>query len=403
MSDIQIKMFPAKNGDCFLVSLGKSKKKHILIDCGYIETYNKFLRDELSEITNNNEMIDLMIISHVDQDHVLGAIRLLQDNNHEPFIKINEIWHNSYRHLQFNKKKVKAISVTENDILNHEIRMGSSFIDNHMNNIENEDISAKQGSTLASLILEGQYSWNTLFEGRAVNIDYKNIIKNEDYTIHLLSPNTEKLNNLSDKWLKELNDMKLGFSLSDESQFDDAYEFYMIRQNETKIEEMDISTTADVMDTSIEDIISDDKEEEIDHSPINGSSISVIIEYNGKKLLFLADAHPDLILDSIKQLKSNQFDLIKVSHHGSAKNTTKELAQNLNSKLFLISTNGLGIYAHPDFTTLAKIIYYQKDYKTLFFNYKTDNAKKIDNKEWMEIYNYSIHFSDGSKPTIINL
>ncbi|KAF5028814.1 hypothetical protein DSECCO2_655140 [anaerobic digester metagenome] len=402
MSEITVKMFPAKNGDCFLVSLGEENKKHILIDCGYVETYNVYLKDELNEIADNNEVIDLMIISHVDQDHILGAIKLLQENNNKPFIKINEIWHNSYRHLHFNKEKIKTISVTEKEILNHEIRMGSSFIDNHIDNSDDEDISAKQGSSLASLILEGQYSWNKSFDGRAVNIDNKNIIKNENYTIRLLSPNTEKLNNLSGKWLRELNDMKLGFSLSNESEFDDAYEFYMIRQNETKIEETDISST-DENNKSIENIISEDKEGKIDNSPMNGSSISVIIEYNGNKLLFLADAHPDLILDSILQLKNNQFDLIKVSHHGSAKNTTNELVQNLDSELFLISTDGSGIYAHPDFAAMAKIVYHQEAHKKIFFNYETNVAKKLDNKEWIKMYNYSIHISDGSKPTIIKL
>lgn len=401
MSEITVKMLPAKNGDCFLVSLGIENKKHILIDCGYVETYNEFLKEELKEITNNNEMIDLMIISHVDQDHILGAIKLLQDNNSEPFIKINEIWHNCYRHLQFNKEKVKAISVAEKDILNHEIRMGSSFIDYHING-DDKDISAKQGSSLASLILEGQYPWNKSFDGGAVNIDYKNMIKNEDFTIRLLSPNTEKLNNLSDKWLRELNDMKLGFSLSDESIFDDAYEFYMIRHKETEIKETDISAIKDTY-KSIENIVLEDKEEDIDDSPMNGSSISVIIEYNRKQLLFLADAHPDLILDSILQLKSNQFDLIKVSHHGSAKNTTNELAQNLNSNLFLISTNGKGKQSHPHLESLAKIIYYQKDSKRLIFNYETSNAKKLDNEEWIEMYDYNIHISNGSKPTIIKI
>lgn len=41
---IKIKMYPAKNGDSFLISIGNTEKKHILIDCGYIDTYESFLK-----------------------------------------------------------------------------------------------------------------------------------------------------------------------------------------------------------------------------------------------------------------------------------------------------------------------------------------------------------------------
>lgn len=66
MSEITVKMFPAKDGDCFLVSLGDIKKNHILIDCGYAETYNNFLKQELQEISHIGECIDLMIITHIN-------------------------------------------------------------------------------------------------------------------------------------------------------------------------------------------------------------------------------------------------------------------------------------------------------------------------------------------------
>lgn len=403
MSKIIVKMFPAKNGDCFLVSLGKEKKTHILIDCGYVETYNNFLKAELETIAKNNEMIDLMVISHVDQDHILGAISFLKDNNENHFIKIGEIWYNSYRHLQFNKEKVNNINTKEKEILKEEIALGSNFVNKMEQNNSDQDISAIQGSSLASLILEGQYSWNEQFDGNAINIDNKSIIYNNDYNIYLLSPNTEKLNLLSYKWLSELRERKFNFSLSAEPIFDDAYEFYMLRQKENKIIEQDISLPIiDNINKSIEDIDLESTEEEVDNSPINGSSISFIIEYYGKKLLFLADAHPDIITDNISKSKNERFNLVKVSHHGSAKNTTNKLAQILNSDLFLISTNGSN-HSHPDFESLAKIIYHQKNPKKLVFNYNTNNAKKIDNAEWMKKYNYNIHISDGSKPTKIKL
>lgn len=37
-------MYPAENGDCFLISLGEENRKHILIDCGYADTYHNYLK-----------------------------------------------------------------------------------------------------------------------------------------------------------------------------------------------------------------------------------------------------------------------------------------------------------------------------------------------------------------------
>lgn len=221
----------------------------------------------------------------------------------------------------------------------------------------------------------------------------------QSHIIHLLSPNTEKLNKLSDKWLKELRKMKLSFSLSDEAIFDDAYEFSMVKQEETHVEETNISLKTRKNDhKSIDDVILKPKKEKKDDSVINGSSISLIIEYNEKQLLFLADSHPDIIVEGLSNLGNKHFDLIKISHHGSEKNTTHELAKLLNSNLFLISTNGKGKHSHPDFESLAKIIYHQKKHKSLIFNYKTSTAQKIDNDLWKKSYNYNILISDGSSP-----
>jgi hypothetical protein len=37
---ITISVFPALNGDSLLISYVTNEKKHLLIDCGYVTTYN---------------------------------------------------------------------------------------------------------------------------------------------------------------------------------------------------------------------------------------------------------------------------------------------------------------------------------------------------------------------------
>jgi len=91
---------PAFNGDCLIVSFGKKTKKHILIDCGYPQTYEECLKPILLEISNKGECLERMIITHIDSDHIFGTIKFLEENQSK-FIEIKQVWHNTYRHLKF--------------------------------------------------------------------------------------------------------------------------------------------------------------------------------------------------------------------------------------------------------------------------------------------------------------
>ena len=48
-----IEMFPAKNGDAFLIRL--DNKKNILIDMGYMDTYKTHIKDRLKKIKSENK------------------------------------------------------------------------------------------------------------------------------------------------------------------------------------------------------------------------------------------------------------------------------------------------------------------------------------------------------------
>ena len=73
-----IEMFPAENGDAFLVRLDNGE--NILIDMGYNETYSKFIKNRLIDLKNENQCIDLLIITHIDEDHIVGAIEFFKEN-----------------------------------------------------------------------------------------------------------------------------------------------------------------------------------------------------------------------------------------------------------------------------------------------------------------------------------
>lgn len=84
-----------------------------------------------------------------------------------------------------------------------------------------------------------------------------------------------------------------------------------------------------------------------DVSPNNKNSIIFTFSYENHNLLFTGDAWAE---DVIKA--KGQYDLIKLPHHGSARNISEEYASTITSKRFLICTDGV---FHPDKQTIAKL------------------------------------------------
>lgn len=403
MNGIKIEMFPASQGDCFLLTIGE--EVHILIDMGIEATYEMYLRQRLIELAKNGEKIDLLIITHIDEDHIGGAIQFFEENgsaNNPNIIPVKEVWHNSYRHLQFAKEKVREISLQEKRIMKQII---GTYSPKNATKDGQKDISAEQGSTLASYLYAGEYNWNTSFDGQAVNCDSRNLINLTDQIrIHLLSPDTQKLTRLAKLWLSKLNEMKYGFQISEEAIFDDAFELYIrsvLAEVPRPKEIANVTTSQDIM-------ILKTKEGDKDQSVPNGSSIAFILEYAGKRYLFLGDAHEDIIIEKIQRIieveeKKTIFEVAKLAHHGSLKNNSSLLLNLICAKYYLISTNGKNKrHTHPSFETIAKIVS-KEGTKNLVFNYPHDTEAFFNNCSLMKEHNYTVLVGDGANSVHVHI
>ncbi|MVX64817.1 MBL fold metallo-hydrolase [Clostridium chromiireducens] len=400
MNKITIDMFPAKNGDAFLIRL--DNKRNILIDMGYDDTYRDYIKDKLIEIKNEKQCIDLLVITHIDEDHIEGAIEFLKENgdsNMPNIIEIKEVWYNSYRHLQFDKMKVNNISLFENRKL-EEIKLSNSG-GSKKEVSEASPVSAEQGSTLAGYLYGLGYDvnrrWNSSFNYESVNLDNRNEVSLGDIKIYILSPNTKKLNRLSELWTKKLHEIDIDFCISDEKIFDDAYEMYMkkLKQIIDIDEDMDIAHDMKEFEKLVQGEI---KQKRKDRSDSNGASISFILEYKEKKLLFLGDAHEDIIMENLNEYmnlgNSLEFDVVKISHHGSIKNNFKWI-EAIKSKKYLISTNGKR-HGHPNDEVIARILQCNDNDKFFYFNYPLDTAKSLNNIKLKEKYKFSLVVGDGT-------
>ncbi len=113
---MRLEVFHAADGDCLLLSSGDGH--HVLVDGGRAGTFADNTQPRLQELKLAGEAIDLVLVSHVDADHITGILRLLRDVGDwevfdhqrtaganptfpEPTVPrppdIGALWHNSWR------------------------------------------------------------------------------------------------------------------------------------------------------------------------------------------------------------------------------------------------------------------------------------------------------------------
>ena len=132
----------------------------------------------------------------------------------------------------------------------------------------------------------------------------------------------------------------------------------------------------------------------LDGTAPNGSSIALIAQYAGRRVLLGADAHPDVLLASLTALggaggRPVPLDLVKLPHHASRANVTREVIERLACHRFAISTSG-AVFGHPDPEAIARVLKFgSAGAKTLIFNYASDRTRPWDAAALKQTWDYA--------------
>lgn len=382
-----VHFLPAKSGDCFVLEF--DDKNCILIDCGYPITYTKELKPLLQDLAQDGCKISLMIITHLDEDHISGAISFIEENgnaNNPQIIQVDEIWHNGVLNAIIDLKIIQQF--ISNEISESVLKKRMKVYGDLKEQLHGECgyISAKQSKMFETLCLKNSYKLNSRFENICIAQNQKYCINNCEITI--LSPKHEEI----EKLRKRLNwELKIIFKdnciCNNTDELAELLELIALYQGEDaigKILSEEISAgTIDVLKWLGTSSMAKMNE-------INCASIVTEIEYKGLKLLFMGDSESELWKG---QLKSN-YDLIKVSHHGTTKPNLAWLECTTAKKL-LISTNGKK-HGHPEDDFLARII--MGSFDEIYFNYSIKRKEEI--LSFQEKYHFKAEFEEKEIPLI---
>lgn len=329
---MKLRVLQAKHGDALLISWKhEGRARSLLIDGGPKAAYVNqrrpgVVQEALDILKQREERIDLLILTHVDDDHIGG---LLEGFKHNGLLRglVDKVWFNSGSLID----QAFGQPIDESHLLEFDTVRTGTITDNQT--------SIKQGINFESVISElGIWNEQLIEAGTSLNF--------HGAAIKLLSPTREKLESLLVKWEKETKSHKTSAANKDyDLSFDELLAVDQFNGN-----------------TSIH----------------NESSIALLFEYEGQRLLLLGDASDEVVLNSIRALKDNkghfysednplEVDYVKLSHHGSQYNTSPDFLRMIKSKHFIISTDGSS-HGLPNKRTLARVAKAHPN-ATFWFNY----------------------------------
>lgn len=344
MSDTgYIHFLKAGYGDSFILHCRKGEKKGIVVVDGGQGTNplrNKFLK-EVEEL----DVIDLMVLTHPDDDHLIGIKKFIERHiNDNPFM-VREIWANCAPYTTLNVSP------------------------------DLSPLNAKKLSeTLDSLMSQNKTVWKADIVGYT-KISYPFA------DIEVIGPSIENFKAFIERYREDVDytDDAIDMSARD---FDKDYG-------------TDMRTLANRVKPNHEEGDYDDA--------YNASSISFILRCDDFSILMLGDSFASDIYKTLTDSNTPielpiDIDYVKMPHHGSASNISNDLLGIIECQKYLISTNGVR-YRHPDREALANVLCHpNRDFEKsvhFYFNYPLDVVESagvhIFNHDIDDDLNFHIH------------
>lgn len=328
----KLHVLQAKYGDCLLLEFGAEDAPHYaLIDGGPKGTYDGSLRHVLKALPKPRPTLelDLVILSHIDEDHIQGLLDLLEamggplDPQKDLRIAIQELWHNA-----FNEVVGEDVAATLGRTLDRAgtARSGMPLASRAFRSIE-------QGEQLTAFSQRLHIPRNQRVAPAPLGEHFVALdqgvepVPLENLKLHIVGPTAKSLAALRTDWQAWLAEQErrllAGEPLSERG--------------------------ARQLDTSVPNL----------------SSIMLLVESAGKRLLLTGDGRSDDLELGLQQAGflapggTLHVDILKLPHHGSKRNITADFLRRVTADTYVVSASGY--HGHPSLETLKAIVTAARD------------------------------------------
>ncbi|MEV5439411.1 MBL fold metallo-hydrolase [Streptomyces sp. NPDC052682] len=299
----------ARHGDCFLVRWGTPGERVMLVDGGPGGVYRATLQARLRQLGapggDAPPHLDVVCLSHVDDDHAGGLVRLFrdlrqaqQDGEALPYA-VDALWFNSVEELI--DRHAPGLSASVRPLLQRAAETDTAVTASYG---QGRDIR----NAATALHLDGNAPFGgPLVEGAAATLG--------DLDVTVVAPDEAALAELAERW-----------------------------REAKRRGDPDVITAAYA-----------------DDSVPNLSSIVLLLRHEGRTALLTGDARGDHVLAGLHDLgllgdgEPLHVDLLKLPHHGSDRNVEPGFFERIRADHYVISADGVR-HHHPHEDTLRWLV-----------------------------------------------
>lgn len=343
---VTLDVLPAGRGDCLWVECHRPGDRpwRLLVDGGLPEFWPT-VRARIDALPADDRRIDLVVVSHIDSDHIGGVIPLFTDADLD--VEIGDVWFNGLPQLPDAAGQSRSVRQGENLV---ELLSGAGTGDPPPWN---------EAFGRSAVVTEGDGAV------RPIHVDGWPVIT-------LLSPTPKRLVRLRTEWERETD---------------------RVRRGEPSDEEAPASPRRPLDDLSVVAATVTAK----DSSAANGSSIAFLLEHRGTTCLLGADAFASVLGAALTTLANRrggipiELDVFKLPHHASRGNVLSALVALAPARHYVVSTNG-DRFDHPDDEALARVVVSGPVGLTLWFNHATAATERWGDPSLRERYGHDARY-----------
>jgi beta-lactamase superfamily II metal-dependent hydrolase len=346
----------AQHGDCLLLHWGDPARL-ILIDGGPGPVFRNSLEPRLEELRESRVgpeeslPVDMLIVSHIDDDHIAGVLgltkRLLQEADEgAPLIEVALLWHNAFDDIVGNADALSA------GVAGITASLSDFIPDDRMRESRLVLASVNQGRTLRNQAARIAGSVNAPF-ARLVRADAaKKAAKS-------------KSKSKSKTGKAKAGKAKTKSAKSTQVERDGGLTLTVLGPDQERLEELSRE-----WEKKVKELESKDKKAAaqaaayLDESVANLSSIVLLAEAGPKKsrkrMLLTGDARGDYVLEALERAGllepggTLHVDLLKLPHHGSHHNVDTDFFERITADHYVAS--GDGRHGNPELATLEMLV-----------------------------------------------
>jgi hypothetical protein len=344
---VELTFLDARQGDAIWVRWGEGRQ--LLVDMGTSGT-GRALAGRFRALPEDQRAFELLVVTHVDTDHIGGVLTGLVDPAEPVPVTFADVWFNGWEHLN------GLVPADERSPL--------------------EPMGGVQGELLTTWLRD--HAWNDAFgRGAVVRTDttLPSVELPDGLKITVVAPVQERLADLVPEWQLAVAAALEKGTLTDVS---------------PGLEPMGPSTPP-TLESALDLALLSEDPFKVDGSKANAASIALVLEHDGKRALLTGDATASELLGGLALLGAGErvpLDLVKLPHHGSRNNVSRELVQAVDCPLWVFSSDGT-TFRHPDAIAVSRVVRDSGTQPHLVFNVPSTFNRWWDRPEWQDLFGYT--------------